>query len=99
MWDCLTRSLRSWVAVSQASRSAAVHTRWGSSSRSARLTWGRVIWGIFFPPVLLHLHQEGTGQQGEGDVMVPAGPAAHLIFIQAGLALLRLQLGLHHPAG
>src|SRR5437016_9909765 len=99
MWDCLARSLRSWVARSHWSRSARVRVRWGSTSRSSRLTWGRVIWGIFFPPVLLEGQQKGGGEQGQGDVMVPAGPAAHLVLVQAGLALGRFELGFNDPTG
>ena len=64
MCDCLARALRSWVALSHWSNSARVQRRWGGSARSTRLTCGRVIWGIFFPPVLLKAQQEGTGQQG-----------------------------------
>src|SRR5437763_15846376 len=88
--DRLARSLRSWVATSHWSNSARVHVRCGSSSRSTRLTWGRVIWGIFFPPVLLKGQLEGAREQGQGEVMVPAGPTAHLVLIQPRLSFGRL---------
>src|SRR5439155_6118247 len=98
MCDCLARWLRSWVALSHWRSSARVHVRCGSNSRSTRLTWGRVIWGIFFPPVLLHGQQEGARQQGQGDVMVPALPPADLVLVQAGFAFAGCELGLNHPA-
>src|SRR5438067_10880398 len=97
--DRLARSLRSWVATSHWSNSARVHVRCGSSSRSTRLTWGRVIWGIFFPPVLLKGQQEGAREQGQGEVMVPAGPTAHLVLIQPRLSFGRLKLSLADPPG
>src|SRR5438067_11584622 len=99
MWDCLERSLRSWVVTSHWSRSSTVQVRCGSSARSTRLTWGRVIWGIFSPPVLLEGQQEGAREQGQGEVMVPARPTAHLVFIQPRLALGRLERGRDDPAG
>jgi hypothetical protein len=99
MGDCLARSLRSWVALSHWSSAACVHVRCGSNSRSTRLTWGRVIWGIFFPPVLLQGQQKGGGEQGQGAVMVPAGPTAHLVLVQACLTFGRFELGFNDPAG
>jgi hypothetical protein len=30
-------------------------------------------------------HQEGVGEQGQGDPAVPGAPAAHLVFVQARL--------------
>src|SRR2546421_12817736 len=99
MCDCLARALRSWVVRSQCSNSSSVQMRWGSNSRSTRLTCGRVIWGIFFPPVLLQGQQEGAGQQGQGDVMVPAGPTTDLILVQPRFPFGRLDLGLDDPAG
>ena len=98
MWDCLARSLRSWVVTSHWSRSSPVQVRCGRSARSTRLTCGRVIWGIFFPPVLLEGQQKGGGEQGQGEVMVPAGPTAHLVLVQARFALVLLEAGLHRPA-
>jgi hypothetical protein len=73
--------------------------RWGSTSRSTRLTCGRVSWGIFFPPVLLERQQEGRGEEAQGAMVVPARPAAHLILIQPRFAFGRLDLGLDDPAG
>src|SRR2546429_7629414 len=99
MCERLARALRSWVVRSQCSRSSAVQVRWGKSTRSTRLTWGRVTNGIFFPPLLLHGQQEGTGEQGQGEVMMPAGPTAHLILIQSRFALGCLEFGLDHPPG
>ena len=52
-WACLACSLRRWVTCSQAHNSAFVHVRCGSSCRKTRVSCGRVIWGRFFPPVLL----------------------------------------------
>src|SRR5438132_11680005 len=98
MCECLARALRSWVATSQRSSSSCVHVRWGSNSRSTRLTCGRVIWGIFFPPVLLERQQEGTGEEAQGDVVVPTRPAAHLILIQPRFAFGRLDRGFDDPA-
>jgi len=99
MCECLARALRSWVSVSHASNSACVQVRWGSTSRRTRLTCGRVSRGIFFPPLLLHGQQEGASEQGQGEVMVPAGPTPHLVFVQAGFAFGRLEFGLDGPAG
>ncbi len=42
----------------------------------SRYTWGRVIRGIFSPPILLPGQQEGFRQQAHGDVMVPLRPRA-----------------------
>ncbi len=53
MCDRLARSLRCWVSLSQCCSSASVQMRCGSIWRNTRLICGRVIWGIFFPPVLL----------------------------------------------
>src|SRR5205085_8846649 len=99
MCECLARALRSWVALSHWSNSSQVHVRWGRSSRSTRLTCGRVSWGIFFPPVLLQGQQEGTGQQSQRDVMVPARPPAHLVLVQARFPNGRPDLGLAALAG
>ena len=52
-WACLARSLRRWVSCSQSHNSACVQVRCGSNCRNTRVICGRVIWGIFFPPVLL----------------------------------------------
>lgn len=49
MCECLARSLRSCISCSQSISSSRVHSRWGSSSRTTRLTCGRVIKGIFSP--------------------------------------------------
>jgi len=55
--------------------------------------------GHLFPPLLLQGQQEGASEQGQGDVMVPAGPTPHLVFVQAGFAFGRLEFGLDGPAG
>ena len=52
-WERLARSLRSCVPSSQLSNSPGPNRSRGSISRTTRYTWGRVIWGIFFPPSLL----------------------------------------------
>ena len=95
MCACFARALRSWVSVSHWSSSARVQVRCGSTSRSTRLTCGRVRAGAFSPPVLLHRQQEGAGEQGQGDVMVPAGPTTHLVLIQARLSFGGLELRLN----
>ncbi len=99
MCESLARALRSWVSASHRSNSAGVQVRWGSAARSTRLTCGRVSRGIFPPPVLLTGQQEGAGEQGEGDVVGPAGPSAHLVLVQAGLTFGRLELRFDGPAG
>ena len=91
-------SLRLWVSVNQASNSSGVQVRCGSRCRSRRVICGRVIWGSFFPPVQLQTQQEGSGQQGHGDVMLPAQPGAHFVLIETGFALLGLKLSLDGPA-
>ena len=72
--------------------------RCGSSCRKTRVICGRVIWGSFFPPVQLQTQQEGSGQQGHGDVMMPAQPSAHFVLVETGFAFLGLKLGLDGPA-
>ena len=52
-WERLARSLHSCVSSSHCSSSAGPNCSRGSISRTTRYTWGRVIRGIFFPPILL----------------------------------------------
>ena len=59
--------------------------------------WGRVIRGIFSPPVLLQAQQERSTQQAHGYVVMPAGPATGLVFVQAHVALFRLELRFNGP--
>src|SRR4051794_6032096 len=94
----LTRALRSCVSCSQPINSSRVHSRCGNNSRTTRLTWGRVIGGIFFPPVLLHLQQERSRQQRHRQVVIPAHPTPHLVLHQARFTLFHLELGLAAPA-
>lgn len=63
-----------------------------------RYTWGRVICGCFFPPVLLQGQQEGTGEQTHGEMVMPPRPTPHLILIQRDQALVVLELRLDGPA-
>jgi hypothetical protein len=97
MCERLTRSLRCCVSCSHTISSSLLHFLLGSSSRTTLLTCGRVISGIFPPPVLLHLQQECSGQQSHYHVVVPARPATHLVLHQSGLALLHLELGFDVP--
>ena len=57
------RSLRSCVSSSHSSNSSGPNRSRGSISRTTRYTWGRVIRGIFSPPVLLQAQQERSTQQ------------------------------------
>ena len=79
----------------------------GKSSRTTRYTWGLVIRGIFPPPILLQGQQERPGQKAHSDVVMPTRPepapylirGAGLVFVQAHVALLGLELGFNAPAG
>src|SRR5712691_11438728 len=109
MCERLTRSLRSCISCSQQISSSRVHSFLGSNSRTpchfaagtlTRLTCGRVIRGIFFPPLLLHLQQERPGQQSHCHVVLPACPATNLVLHQlhqARFPLLQLELRLDVP--
>lgn len=97
MCDCFALALRCWVSLSHWSSSACVQLRWGSSSRSIRLTCGRVIWGIFSPPLLLHTQQERPSQHRQRHVVVPPPEATHLIFIQSRLSFGYLELSFDGP--
>src|SRR5439155_3546924 len=96
-WERFARSLRCWVPSTQCRSAAAVNRTRGSSSRTIRYACGRVIWGIFFPPLLLQRQQEGAGQQADHDMVVPAPPGAHLVFVQPHIALPGLELRLDWP--
>src|SRR5438093_176918 len=98
-WERWARALRCWVSTSQWRSSAAVNRTRGNSSRTIRYACGRVIWGILFPPLLLQRQQEGTGQETHHEVVVPAGPGPHLVFVHADVALLGLELRLDRPPG
>ena len=52
-WERLARSLLSCVSSSHRNNSAGPNRSRGSISRTTRYTCGRVIRGIFFPPILL----------------------------------------------
>ena len=52
---------------------------------------------FFFEPHLL-LHPKEVGQQTEGHVVVPAGPAAHLVGAHAQVLLALLKTGFNRPA-
>ncbi len=54
MCKSLARVLRSWVSMSHWSNSAGVQVRWWDTTRSTRLTCGRVSKGLLSLPVLLH---------------------------------------------
>ena len=98
-WERRARSLRSCVSSSHSSNSSGPNRSRGSISRTTRYTWGRVIRGIFFPPVLLQAQQERSTQQAHGYVVMPAGPATGLVFVQAHVALFRLELRFNGPPG
>ena len=49
----LALSLRCWTPSSHSSSSSGPNRVLGRSSRTTRYTWGLVIRGIFFPPILL----------------------------------------------
>ena len=98
-WECWARSLRCWTSASHSSNSCGPNRSRGSSSRSTRYTWGRVIWGIFFPPILLQAKQEGPGQHAHRDMVMPTRPGAGLVFIQSHVALLSFELGFNAPSG
>src|SRR5438105_13798701 len=94
----LTRSLRSCVSCSHQISSSLLHSFLGSNSRTTRLTCGRVISGIFFPPLVLHLQQERSRQQSHCHVVIPTRPATHLVLHQSRFALLQLELGFNVPS-
>ncbi len=48
-WERLARWLRFWTSASHPSSSSGPNRSLGTSSRTTRYTWGRVIRGIFFP--------------------------------------------------
>ena len=50
--------------------------------------------GHLFPPSPVV-----AGQQTHGDVVMPAGPGASFVLIEAHVALLGLELGFNAPAG
>src|SRR5215212_6057904 len=95
--DRRARSLRSWVSSSHWSNATALNRSRGNNSRTTRATWGRVIWGIFSPPVLLEFQQEGTGQETHRHVVMPPRPPTHFILIQTDVALAGLELRLNRP--
>ena len=55
--------------------------------------------GILFPPSLLQAQQEGAGQQVHGDMVMPTGPGAGLVFVHAHVALAGFELGFNGPPG
>ena len=59
----LARSLHSCVSSSHRSSSAGPNRSRGSISRTTRYTCGRVIRGIFSPPVLLQAQEKRSAQQ------------------------------------
>ena len=65
-WERLARSLHSCVSSSHRSSSFGPNRSRGSISRTTRYTWGRVIRGIFFPPILLQTQEERLQPAGIG---------------------------------
>ena len=98
-WERLARSLFNCVVSSHRSSSAGPNRSLGSISRTTRYTWGRVIRGIFSPPILLQAQQEGSRQQAQRDVMMPARPGAGFVLVQPHVALISLEFCLNVPAG
>ena len=92
-WDCLARSLRCWTSASHSGNSSGPNRFRGKSSRTTRYSWGQGIRDIFPPPILLQGQQKGTGQLAHGDVVMPAGPGASFVLIEAHVTLLGLELG------
>ena len=87
----MTRAKETLVVCNPATR--------GSSSCTTWYTWGRVIRGIFSPPILLQGQQECPSQQAHGNGMMPAGPGARFVLVQPHVALLSLEFGLNAPSG
>src|SRR5436305_5148629 len=84
--------------ASHSSRSSRLQIRCGRRWRRIRLTCGIVRPGRFSPHLLLELQEEQTGQQGEGDMMVPASPATDFVLVEPDLAFRLLEAGLDRPA-
>ena len=61
-------------------------------------TWGRVIRGIFFPHSCCRLSRKAPAQQAQGDMVIPAGPSARLVFVQPHVALFGLEFGFNAPS-
>ena len=97
-WERRARLFRLCSASGSRSGSSGPNRCRGSISRTTRYTSGRVIRGIF-PPILLQPRQEGSAQQAHGYVMMPAGPATGLVFVQPHVALVSLQFGVNAPPG
>ena len=53
----------------------------------------------FFLPILLQVQQEGSGQQTHGYGTMPASPTPSLVFVQAHVALFRLEFRFNMPSG
>src|SRR6266487_5614781 len=61
--------------------------RLGSTTANSWRTWGTVSAGDFFPQLAPQPDQEVMRQQAQGQVVVPADPAADFVVVHAQLAL------------
>ena len=86
-----------WVSRSKASAHCAVSVGRGSTTWSSARTCGTVRAAFFFPEPQAGRDQEVMREEAQGDVMVPADPAPHLVVVQAALALTLLDGPLDRP--
>src|SRR6266851_8782701 len=77
---------------------AAVKVRWGKTAVSKQRTRGTVSVAPFFAQSSLHADQEVVRQQRQGQMMMPADPAAHFVMVHAQLAFALLDRRLDRPA-
>jgi len=70
----------------------------GRTTWSRARTWGTVTAGLSPPQAQARLDEEVMRQETQGDVMMPADPAPHLVVVEADLAFALLNAPLHRPA-
>jgi len=86
-----------WVARSKASARCGVSVGRGSATWSRARTWGTVRAGLPPPQAQAGLDEDVMRQETQGDVMMPADPAPHLVVVEADFAFALLDAALHRP--